>query len=141
MKPTSLPSLIVAAAVVGIVLSACASLGRASAAPHLSGTYSARLMVTGRSTYTGTFTVAQWTSDSVFGSLRLVSPLSVDMSIRGTQAGDTLRLRGSYTAANGCTGTMESPLVVASDVGRATGAFTLVDNCAGPLRGTMELSR
>jgi hypothetical protein len=112
-----------------------------SGQPHMTGSYAARLQVSGRSTYVGTFSIAEWLSDSLRGSLRLVSPLAVDMVIGGRHAHDTLRLNGTYSAANGCTGTFAAPLVVTTDLATATGPFTLVDKCAGTLTGQMELKR
>ena len=107
----------------------------------MTGSYAAKLQVSGRSTYVGTFSIAEWMSDSLRGSLRLVSPLAVDMVIGGRQARDTLRLNGTYSAANGCTGTFAAPLVVGADLATANGPFTLVDKCAGTLTGQMELKR
>jgi hypothetical protein len=117
---------------------ACASL-RGSSSPRLGGTYAVQLAVTGRSTYTGTFANA-WSSDSTTGSLKLTSPLTVDVSIRGAQTGDTLRLVGNYTAANGCTGTFEASIGGATDAA-GRGPFRLNDRCAGTLGGVMELRR
>ena len=122
-----------------IVSSACVSL-RPDPPPRLAGSYSAKLAVTGRSTYTGSFT-GEWVSDSLRGALKLTSPLTVDVAVRGGQSGDTLRLRGSYAASNGCTGTFEAAVGVARDLGGGRGPFTLADRCAGALTGIMELTR
>lgn len=124
-----------------IAFTACATLGQARQNPRVSGSYAARLQVAGRSTYTGTFAVETWSNDSLRGSLRLVAPLAVDVVVAGRQTRDTLRLHGTYSAANGCTGTIDAPLVVAPDLATATGPFTLGDKCAGTLTGTMELRR
>lgn len=133
-------SLIQVAVALGL-LAACATFGRSNNHAGLSGTYAARLTVAGRSTYTGTLIVERSTADSLFGALRLTSPITVEMPFRGGRVRDTLRLHGDYSAANGCTGTMDSPLVVAPGGDGASGQFTLADKCAGALRGTMELSR
>ena len=124
-----------------LCVEACASLGRSGSRPRMTGSYAARLQITGRSTYVGTFSVSEWTSDSLRGSLRLVSPITVDMVIGGRQTGDTVRLRGTYSASNGCTGTVDAPLIVAADLATASGPFTLGDKCAGTLTGQMELKR
>jgi len=135
-RPTSLFGVVVLS-----ILSACATFRGASATPHMTGSYAAKLQVSGRSTYVGTFSIAEWVSDSLRGSLRLVSPLAVDVVVGGRQIRDTLRLNGTYSAANGCTGTFAAPLVVSTDLAAATGPFTLVDKCAGTLTGQMELKR
>lgn len=120
------------------VVAGCATL-RGSAPPRLGGTYAARLAVTGKSTYVGTLSTT-WVGDSASGSIKITSPLTVDMPIRGAQTGDTLRLRGTYSASNGCTGTIEVALGSATDVA-ARGPFTLNDRCAGAMPGVMELRR
>lgn len=136
MSPTSALRLPVLA-----LLTACASFGRSRAAPRLVGSYGTRLAITGRSTYTGTLTILRWSGDSAFGTLKLLAPLGVEVAARGQQRADTLHLLGTYSAANGCTGTMDAPLVVASDATRAAGPITLEDKCVGTLRGTMEIAR
>lgn len=132
MRPSSLLCLL-------FVTAACVSARRDPPA-RFAGSYTAKLAVTGRSTYTGSFT-GEWVSDSLRGSLKLTSPITVDVALRGGQSGDTLRLRGSYSAANGCTGTVEAAVGVARDLSVARGPFTLADRCAGSLNGTMELTR
>jgi hypothetical protein len=122
-----------------LLAAACVS-ARNNPPPRLAGTYNARLVVTGRSTYVGSFT-GEWSADSLRGALKIVSPLTVDMPVRGAQTGDSLRLRGSYSASNGCTGTIDASVAVAKDLGSARGPFTLADRCAGTLTGTMELTR
>jgi hypothetical protein len=124
--------------VVLLIAAGCATL-RGSTPPRLGGSYAARLAVTGKSIYTGTLS-ATWAGDSATGTLTLTSPLNVDMPFRGTQTGDTLRLRGSYSAANGCTGTFEAAIAAGADVA-ARGPFLLNDRCAGALPGVMELRR
>jgi hypothetical protein len=120
------------------VIGGCATL-RGSSHPRLGGTYAARLAVTGRSTYTGSLT-AEWVGDSLRGGLKLTAPLTVDMALRGAQSGDTLRIRGTYSASNGCTGTFEAAVASATDVA-GRGPFTLNDRCAGLLPGVLELRR
>ena len=141
MRRSHSRSLAIAALVTALVPGACGLFRHVDTPRRLAGSYSARLIVTGRSTYTGTFTVGRWSADSVVGALTLVSPITVDVAIRGAQTRDSLRLAGSYSAANGCTGTIDSPLVMTRDHDGATGPFTLADKCAGALHGTMELSR
>ena len=123
------------------LVTGCATVGHRGDGPRLAGTYAVRLAITGRSTYTGTLTITRWAGDSAFGALRLVAPLAVEVAVHGVQSADTLRLRGSYSAANGCTGTLDAPLIVTGGAQRATGPATLEDKCVGALRGTMELSR
>ena len=122
-------------------LTGCAAVGRGRGAPQLTGSYSARLVITGRSTYTGTFTISRWTRDSAYGTLRLVAPVGVEVAARGQQRADTLHLLGTYSAANGCTGSMTAALLVSTGAARAVGPVTLDDKCVGALPGTMEISR
>jgi len=124
-----------------LLVAGCATLGLGGTAPRLLGAYAARLAITGRSTYTGTLTIARWSGDSAFGTLKLVAPLAVEVAARGRQRSDTLYLLGTYSAANGCIGTMDASLAVGDGAGRAAGLVTLEDKCVGALRGSMEISR
>ena len=126
---------------VAVCAGACASVGRSGSRPRMTGSYAAKLQITGRSTYLGTFLVSEWISDSLHASMRLVSPITVDMVLSGRQTGDTLRIRGTYSASNGCTGTVDASIIVAADLAPPAGPFTLGDKCVGPLPGQLELKR
>jgi hypothetical protein len=123
---------------------ACASMSRRAAAPapssRATGSYAASLALTGRSTYTGVLTLTSSSSDSVRGSLRLTSPITVDVTLSGLVRGDSLLLGGGYSGSNDCAGDLKASLVMPTDRS-AAGPFQLADKCAGALSGVMTVSR
>ena len=130
---------------IALVLSgACASTSKRTAAPapssRASGSFAASLALTGRSTYAGVLTLTSSSPDSVRGSLRLTSPITVDVTLSGLMRGDSLLLSGGYSGSNGCAGDLKASLVMPTDRG-ATGPFQLSDKCAGALSGVMTVSR
>ena len=115
----------------------------APAAPAAStreaGTYVASLALTGRSTYTGTLEITPVAGDSVRGTITLTSPVRVDAPVAGAVRGDSLRLAGSYSAANGCTGTIAVAISLVAMP--HTGPARLVDKCVGELPATFTARR
>jgi hypothetical protein len=120
---------------------ACATAARSSGAPSLNGVYLATLAVDGRSTYTGSMTLAPAGRDSVTGNMRLTSPISVDMVLGASLHGDSITMRGTYSAANGCTGSFSAPLRIDAGGAGAQGRFQLIDRCAGTLTGAFRATR
>jgi hypothetical protein len=115
------------------------SSGPAPAA-RVAGAYSARVAVTGRSTYTGSIEITAVNGDSVRGVMKLTSPISVDVILRGRATSDSLVLVGGYTGSNGCSGDFRSSLLMPTATS-GTGPFQLADKCAGTLSGIMTVSR
>ena len=124
------------------LLAACAKPPSASApapAARVAGSYVASLALTGRSTYTGTLEITPVAGDSVRGTLTLTSPVRVDAPVTGAVRGDSLRLTGPYSAANGCTGTVSLTISLAEMP--HTGPSRLVDKCVGELPATFSARR
>ena len=105
----------------------------------VSGTYIASLALTGRSTYTGTIELTPTARDSVRGTMVLTSPVRVDAPVAGVVRGDSLHLAGTYSAANGCTGTISLSFSLATMP--HTGPSKLVDRCVGPIDATFTARR
>ena len=126
-----------------LLLAACSGFRGPAAAPASAravGAFSAKLALTGRSTYTGSLQLTASTRDSVRGSLHLTSPVTVDAVVSGMVRRDSLVLIGSYTAANGCTGDLRAALAMPTDKA-AEGPMQLADKCAGTLNGVMTVTR
>ena len=133
-------------AVTALPLVACSrSPATASATPapamanRVAGTYVASLALTGRSTYTGTIELTTTTGDSLRGTLVLTSPVRVDAPVAGAVRGDSLHLAGTYSAANGCTGTISLAISLAAMP--HTGPSQLVDRCVGTIPATFTARR
>ena len=129
-----------------LTLAACARQPATTAATpapapsaSASGTYLVSLALTGRSTYTGTLEIIPLAGDSVRGTLVLTSPVRVDAPVTGSVRGDSLRLNGPYSAANGCTGTIS--LAVSLAAMPHTGPSRLVDKCVGEIPATFTARR
>jgi hypothetical protein len=129
-----------------IILAACSrppSTPAATPAPassvRVAGTYVVSLALVGRSTYTGTLEVTPVAGDSVRGTLALTSPVRVDAPVTGSVRGDSLRLSGPYSAANGCTGTVS--LAVSLAAMPHAGPSKLMDKCVGELTATFTARR
>jgi hypothetical protein len=118
---------------------ATTSATAAPAAARVTGTYIASLALTGRSTYTGTIELAPTARDSVRGTMVLTSPVRVDAPVAGVVRGDSLHLAGTYSAANGCTGTISLSFSLAAMP--HTGPSKLVDRCVGPIDATFTARR
>src|SRR5690349_12828317 len=114
-------------AAASLALSGCAKRSTTPATPRASvaGTYVASLAVAGKGTYTGTIELTPVGRDSVRGTVVFTSPIRVDAPVAGSIRGDSLRLNGSYSAANGCTGTIG--LALSLSVMPHTGPSRLVD--------------
>ena len=127
-----------------VMLAACSSIRgnppEAPASERAVGAFSAKLALTGRSTYTGAMQLTATTRDSVRGSLHLTSPVTVDAVVSGMVRRDSLILIGSYTAGNGCAGDLKASLSMPTDRA-ADGAIQLADKCAGALNGVMTVTR
>ena len=106
---------------------------------RVAGTYVASLALTGRSTYTGTIELTPTTGDSLRGTLVLTSPVRVDAPVAGAVRGDSLHLAGTYSAANGCTGTISLAISLAAMP--HTGPSQLVDRCVGTIPATFTARR
>ena len=132
--------LVVAAA--SLTLSGC-SKGPATPAaaprPTVTGTYLASLAIAGRGTYTGTIELTPVGRDSIRGTVAFTSPVRVDAPVAGVVRGDSLRLSGSYSAANGCTGSIS--LAVSLVAMPHTGPSRLVDRCVGEMTATFTARR
>ena len=122
----------------GALLTAIACRGAAPAVtPAPSswvGAHNAELALAGRSTYRGTLELRA-AGDSLAGTMRLVTPISVEATVGGRAVGDSLRIAGTYTAGNGCSGTMRGTVALAT----RTGPAELQDRCAGRLVATLTL--
>jgi hypothetical protein len=105
----------------------------------VSGTYVASLALTGRSTYTGTIELTSAARDSVRGTMVLTSPVRVDAPVSGVIRGDSLHLTGTYSAANGCAGTISLAISLAAMP--HTGPSQLVDRCVGTIPATFTARR
>ena len=105
----------------------------------VSGTYVASLALAGRSTYTGTIELTPAARDSVRGTMVLTSPVRVDAPVAGVVRGDSLHLAGTYSAANGCTGTIS--LVFSLATMPYAGPSRLIDKCVGPIDATFSARR
>ena len=85
-----------------VLLAACSAVRghppEAPASARAVGAFSAKLALTGRSTYTGAMQLTATTRDSIRGSLHLTSPVTVDAVVSGVVRRDSLILIGSYTA-------------------------------------------
>lgn len=134
--------LVLVVAATSLTLTGC-SRGPATPAaaprPSVSGTYLASLAITGRGTYTGTIELTPLAGDSIRGTVAFTSPIRVDAPVAGVVRGDSLRLSGPYTAANGCTGTIS--LAVSLAAMPHTGPSRLVDRCVGEMAATFTAKR
>ena len=144
--PLSLPPVRIAVTAAVLSLTACTrspATTSATSAPapatRVSGTYVASLALTGRSTYTGTIELTATVGDSVRGTIVLTSPVRVDAPVAGVVRGDSLRLAGTYSAANGCTGTISLAISLAAMP--YTGPSQLVDRCVGTIPATFTARR
>src|SRR5262245_42540628 len=129
-------------AAASLTFAGCAKRSATPAAPprpSVAGTYVASLAITGKSTYTGTIELTTVGRDSVRGTVVLTSPVRVDAPVSGAVRGDSLRLSGPYSAANGCTGTIEIAVSLATMP--HTGPSRLVDRCVGELKATFTAKR
>ena len=133
-------ALVVAA--LAVTLTGCAKrpvTPTAAPRPSVAGTYIASLAVAGKGTYTGTIELTPVGRDSVRGTVVFTSPIRVDAPVAGALRGDSLRLAGSYSAANGCTGTIAFALSLAAMP--HTGPSRLVDKCVGEMTATFTAQR
>src|SRR5829696_9400452 len=105
----------------------------------VSGTYVASLALAGRSTCTGTIELTPAARDSVRGTMVLTSPVRVDAPVAGVVRGDSLHLAGTYSAANGCTGTIS--LVFSLATMPYAKPSRLIDKCVGPIDATFSARR
>lgn len=137
----SSPLLTVAGAIGIAAFSACLPVRRSAQSPaaRAAGTYTAKVSVSGRSTYTGSLELAA-VGDSLVGRLMLTSPISIDVKLAGVSRNDTLYLAGPYSGANGCTGEFRASLF-APGAQSGSGPFQLADKCVGALSGTMTAVR
>ena len=130
--------------VVSVLSTACSAIrGHSTATPPAAravGAFSAKLALTGRSTYTGALQLEATTRDSLRGSRHLTSPVNVDAVVSGVVRRDSLMLTGSYTAVNGCAGELRASLAMPTDHA-GEGPFQLADKCAGTLSGIMTVTR
>ena len=125
-----------------LTITGCSKRAAAPAAaprPSVSGTYLASLAVAGKGTYTGTIELTPVGRDSVRGTVVFTSPIRVDAPVTGAVHGDSLRLAGPYSAANGCTGTITVAVSVAAMP--HTGTSRLVDRCVGEMTATFTARR
>jgi hypothetical protein len=106
---------------------------------NVEGTYRASFVVEG-TPYGGTMTLATAPGGAVTGSMIVVDP-SMDSSVTGSVAADTLRLTIPYSMPNGCTGTASLLGPIADGGGGASGRMDLQDSCGGGLAGTFSFSR
>lgn len=102
------------------------------------GLWQASVAVGQRASYTGTLTVGG-TAPALTGILRLTSPITVDANLTGSAAGGVMTLSGSYTAGNGCTGTIR--ISASGAQGPLQGPTEMDDRCAGRLTATTTLQR
>lgn len=138
---------VITVATVALTVAACSSqpatttaaTPAAAASARVAGTYLVSLALSGRSTYTGTLEVTPVAGDSVRGTLALTSPVRVDAPVTGAVRGDSLRLSGPYSAANGCTGTISFAISLVATP--HTGPSRLVDKCVGEIPATLTARR
>ena len=113
-----------------VLLAACSSIRgnppEAPASERAVGAFSAKLALTGRSTYTGANRVTGCSRELHRGSLHLTSPVTVDAVVSGMVRRDSLILIGSYTAGNGCAGDLKASLSMPTDRA-ADGPIQLTD--------------
>jgi hypothetical protein len=125
-----------------LTLTGCSKQAATPAAvprPSVNGTYLASLAIAGKGTYTGTIELTPVGRDSVRGTVVFTSPIRVDAPVAGAVRGDSLRLSGPYSAANGCTGTIA--LAVSLTAMPHTGPSRLVDRCVGEMTATFTAKR
>ena len=129
-------------AAMSLTLTGCSNRPATPAAapqPRAAGTYIASLAVAGKGTYTGTIELTPVGRDSVRGTIVFTSPIRVDAPVAGAVRGDSLRLNGSYSAANGCPGTIGLALSIAAMP--HTGPSRLVDRCVGEMTAVFTAKR
>ncbi len=118
---------------------ACSPATPRPSAPSPTGpAWQLRLAVNQRSSYTGTVAVSG-SATALVADVRLTSPLPISAQLTGTMVGDSVSVRGPYSAANGCTGTMT--LAIRPDSAGWAGSSVIEDRCAGTLRAAAQLRR
>jgi hypothetical protein len=131
------------ALIVAALLAACAGNpqpGDPGYRFNVAGEYAASFVVEGNP-YGGRMTLTTASGGAVSGNLTVTSPFTMESTLSGTIAADSLRLTLPYATPQNCFGTASLVGAIAEGGVGAAGTMSLDDSCDGALTGTFTLSR
>ena len=129
------------AMIVVLAAMACASgsgPGSAGYPYNVRGSYVGRLVIEDRP-FDARLQLRTEPGGRVAGSLRVVSPVEIDGSVRGRVIDDLLRITVAYTGTGGCDGRLEGILDIGTGGSRIDGPVTIFD-CGDPVGARLTLS-